>query len=98
MNKAVEVVRKFWELMMTNDFRSVGSVLSDDFALDWPNRMNASGRSNFAAMNEEYPANGRWRFVINRVIGDDTEAVSDVSITDGVQRALLDGSSLAKGE
>jgi len=28
--KAVELVEKFWELMMTNDFRSVGSSLSDD--------------------------------------------------------------------
>lgn len=90
MNKTVEVVRKFWELMMTNDFRSVGSVLSDDFVLDWPqSNERIRGRANFAAMNEEYPAHGRWQFVINRLIGDETDAVSDVSITDGVQRARV---------
>jgi len=38
-------------------------------------------------MNEEYPAHGRWVFVINRIVGNDSEAVSDVSVTDGVQHA-----------
>jgi ketosteroid isomerase-like protein len=86
--KAVEVVKKFWELMSTNDFRSVGFVLSDDFVLDWPqSNERIRGRQNFAAMNEEYPADGRWEFLINRIIGNDFEAVSDVSITDGVQHA-----------
>jgi ketosteroid isomerase-like protein len=88
--KAAEVVTKFWELMMTNDFRSVGSLLSDDFVLDWPqSNERIRGRDNFAAMNEEYPAHGPWRFTINRLIGDEDEAVSDVSVTDGVQRARV---------
>jgi|SRR6266550_8389229 len=88
--KAAEVVTKFWELMMTNDFRSVGSLLSDDFVLDWPQaNERIRGRDNFAAMNEEYPAHGRWRFAINRLIGDEHGAVSDVSVTDGVQRARV---------
>ena len=89
MNRsAVEVVKRFWELMSTNDFRSVGSVLSDDFVLDWPQSgERIKGRENFAAMNEEYPAHGRWRFTINRIVGDDFEAVSDVFVTDGVQQA-----------
>lgn len=38
-------------------------------------------------MNEEYPAHGRWRFTINRILGDDVQSVSDVSVTDGVQVA-----------
>ena len=89
MNRgAVEVVERFWELMSTNDFRSVGTVLSDDFILDWPQSgERIKGRKNFAAMNEEYPAHGRWRFSLNRIVGDDFEAVSDVFVTDGVQHA-----------
>ena len=52
---AVELVRKFWTLMMSNDFRSVGSVLADDFVLDWPqSNERIRGRDNSAAMNEEY--------------------------------------------
>lgn len=33
-SKAVELIGQFWQLMATNDFRSVGAVLSDDFVLD----------------------------------------------------------------
>lgn len=85
---AVEVVEEFWRLMKSNDFRSVGSVLADEFVLEWPqSNERIRGRDNFAAMNEEYPAHGRWEFSINRIVGSDREAVSDVSITDGVQKA-----------
>jgi hypothetical protein len=38
-------------------------------------------------MNADYPSNGRWFFVVNRIVGGESEAVSDVSITDGVQNA-----------
>jgi len=85
-----EIVKTFWSLMQTNDFRSVGEVLSNDFILEWPqSKERIRGRDNFAAMNEQYPANGRWEFQINRIIAVDNEAVSDVSVTDGVQVARV---------
>jgi len=85
---AIEVVESFWKLMATNNFRSVGLFLSDDFVLEWPQSgERIRGRDNFAAMNEQYPAHGRWEFTVNRIIGSDVEAVSDVSVTDGVQQA-----------
>jgi ketosteroid isomerase-like protein len=88
--KAIDLVQKYWELMMTNDFRSVGSLLSDDFVLDWPqSNERIRGRANLAAMNEEYPAHGRWQFTVNRIVGSDDEAVSDVSLSDGVQHARV---------
>lgn len=89
-SKAVELAEEFWRLMMTNDFRSVGSALSDDFVLDYPqSNERIRGRDNFARMNEEYPAHSRWQFIVNRIVGDDMEAVSDVSVTDGVQKARV---------
>ena len=85
---AVSLVEEYWQLMSTNDFRSVGSVLSDDFMLDWPqSNERIRGRENYATMNEEYPAHGRWQFTVNRIVGSESEAVSDVSVTDGVQHA-----------
>src|ERR1044071_3345072 len=88
--KAVDVVKKYWYLMNTNDFRSVGSLLSDDYVLEWPqSKERIRGRDKFAAMNEEYPAQGRWKFTVNRIIGSGDEAVSDVFVTDGVQRARV---------
>ena len=88
---AIDVVREFWRLMATNDFRAVGAVLADDYVLDWPqSKERIRGRDRFAQMNAEYPAHGRWRFTVNRLFGNGTEVVSDVSVTDGVQhgRAL----------
>ena len=87
--KAIHLVEKFWALMATNDFRLVGSLLADDFVLDWPQSgERIRGRDNYAAMNEQYPTTtGRWSFAINRLVGNDDEAVSDVSVTDDLQHA-----------
>ena len=87
-SEATEVVREFWRLMTTNDFHSVGSVLSPDFVLEWPqSKERICGGQQFAEMNEMYPANGRWNFTIHRLFGGGSEVVSDVSVTDGVQTA-----------
>lgn len=85
---ATAVARRFWSLMATNDFHSVGAVLADDFVLDWPqSNERIRGRDNFARMNAEYPAHGRWTFDIQRLMGDATQAASDVAVSDGVQHA-----------
>jgi len=87
-DSALELVRKYWERMNTNEFRSVGSLLSDEFILDWPqSNERIRGRDNLATMNEQYPAYGRWQFTVNTIVGNDSEAVSDVSVTDGTQKA-----------
>ncbi len=86
--KASLVVLEFWRLMASNDFHSVAAVLSDGFVLEWPqSRERIRGAERFARMNHEYPAHGPWQFKVNRVIGTDDEAVSDVSVSDGVQSA-----------
>jgi ketosteroid isomerase-like protein len=83
-----EVVKRFWSLMQSNDFASVGEVLSDDFVLEWPQSgERIRGRENYGRMNQEYPAHGVWKFTINRLLVDGDEAVTDVSVTDGVQQA-----------
>lgn len=87
-NEAVEIVRMFWDLMATNDFDSVGQVLAENFTLEWPqSNERIRGAANFSRMNYEYPAEGPWRFIVNRVVGNGNEAASDVSVTDGVLRA-----------
>jgi ketosteroid isomerase-like protein len=85
---AADVVREFWRLMASNDFRSVAAVLAPEYVLEWPqSRERIRGAERFAAMNAEYPAHGRWLFTINRLLGTKGEAVSDVSVTDGVLQA-----------
>jgi len=85
---AVDVVREFWRLMATNDFDSVAAVLAPDFVLEWPqSNERIRGAERYARMNREYAAHGRWRFTIVRLFGDAGDAVSEVDVTDGVQRA-----------
>jgi ketosteroid isomerase-like protein len=87
---AVDVVHEFWRLMDTNVFRDVGAVLSPEFVLEWPqSRERIRGAARFAQMNAEYPAHGRWAFTLHRVVGGPSEAVSDVTVTDGVQTARV---------
>lgn len=85
---ALKVVREFWRLMATNDFHSVAAVLSADFVLEWPQtNERIRGAERFARMNHEYPAQGVWRFAVNRIVAGERDAVSDVTVTDGVQVA-----------
>ncbi len=85
---AIEIVEEFYRRMNTNDFRLASQMLSDDYILEWPqSKERICGRENFAAVNEEYPAYGRWSFTINKIVGNATEAVSDVTVTDGIQQA-----------
>jgi hypothetical protein len=85
---AVEVAREFWRLMATNDFHSVAAVLAPAFVLEWPqSKERIRGAERFARMNHEYPAHGRWQFTINRLVGGESEAASDVTVTDGVRTA-----------
>ena len=85
---AVEIASEFWRLMETNDFHSVRAVLDNAFVAEWPqSRERIRGAENFARVNQEYPAHGPWSFTVNRLIGTESEAVSDVTVTDGVQTA-----------
>jgi ketosteroid isomerase-like protein len=83
-----DVVREFWRLMGTNDFNAVGAVLAPDFVLEWPQSgERIRGPKRFAQMNSEYPAHGRWSFTVNRFVSNQSQVVSDVTVTDGVQTA-----------
>ena len=85
---APEVAREFWRLMATNDFYSVAAILAPDFVLEWPqSRERIRGAERFARMNQEYPAHGPWQFAIHCLFGTESEAVSDVTVTDGRESA-----------
>lgn len=82
---ARQVVQRFWAAMQTNDFKTAGELLHDDFLLEWPQSgERIRGRGNFVAVNENYPAQGRWQFTVHRILAEGEQAVSDVDVTDGV--------------
>ena len=79
------VVENFWAAMQTNDFAYAGEFLHDDYVLEWPqSRERIRGRLNFVAINENYPAHGRWEFEIHRIFAEGDEVVSDVTVSDSV--------------
>jgi ketosteroid isomerase-like protein len=85
-----QIVERFWATMQTNDFKAAGELLHDDYALEWPQSgERIRGRANFVAINENYPAHGRWEFTIQRIIAEGNEVVSDVDVTDGVMTARV---------
>jgi ketosteroid isomerase-like protein len=79
-------IERFWETMGTNDFYAVGELLHDEFVLEWPQTHERyRGRANFAAVNANNPAAGRWRFTINRLVAGEADGVTDITVTDGVR-------------
>ncbi|GAJ73303.1 hypothetical protein JCM18904_4182 [Vibrio sp. JCM 18904] len=59
-----------------------------DFEGFWPQSGELTvGRENFTAINSYYPANGVWEFEVHSVVCDGETVVTDVSITDSVQKA-----------
>jgi len=86
--RAKEVVARFWRTMNTNDFRAVGLLLADGYRLEWPQSGEViRSRDNFARVNQNYPANGPWRFAVYKLVTEGGEVVSDVGVTDGAVKA-----------
>ncbi|SON52919.1 nuclear transport factor 2 family protein [Vibrio tapetis] len=85
---AKQVVLAFWHDMQSNDFAKASQWLSEDFEGIWPqSNEQICGRDNFVAINQQYPATGRWKFTINSAVCEKAQVVTDVSITDGKQTA-----------
>jgi limonene-1,2-epoxide hydrolase len=90
IQESKQVVENFWATMQTNDFQRVGELLHDDYSLEWPqSRERIRGRANFVTINENYPAQGRWEFIIHRIVAEGNIVVSDVEVTDGVIRGRV---------
>lgn len=43
------------------------------------------GRANFVAINERYPAAGRWTIALLRLIADEGGVATEVTVSDGVR-------------
>ena len=72
--------------MEGNDFYAVDQLMHDEFTLEWlQSGEHIRGRENFAKLNTAYPAEGKWRFIINSIVADGEVVVTDVSVTDGVK-------------
>ena len=84
---AKSVVLAYGEAMNSNDFFRASEYLGIDFQGFWPQSNELiCGRDNFAAINAAYPASGQWTFIINSLVCEQETVVTDVSVSDGVQK------------
>ncbi len=85
---ARETIADFWDAMGSNDFTYASTRLHPDFEYYMPQtREYLRGRSDFAALNDSYPAEGKWIFSVQSIVSDGQNAVSDVVITNGAMKA-----------
>ena len=79
-----QILENFWATMETNDFLVASQLLHDDYTLEWPQSgERILGRENFAAINTNYPAEGKWHFTLNHIVSEGDMVVTDVSVTEG---------------
>jgi ketosteroid isomerase-like protein len=79
-----QILENFWASMETNDFYAASQLLHDQYSLEWPQSgERILGRDNFAAINTNYPSEGKWHFTINHIVAEGDMVVTDVTATDG---------------
>jgi len=79
-----QIIENFWASMAANDFYATAQLLHDEYLLEWPQSgERIHGRDNFAAINTNYPAKGKWQFTINHIVAEGDVVVTDVTVTDG---------------
>ena len=86
-----ELVRRFWAAMQANDWKSAAGFLGPQCVIDWPcSGERIVGRDNFVAVQVRYPTNtGRWNFDVHRLVAEGNVVVSEVTVSDGEQSALV---------
>jgi ketosteroid isomerase-like protein len=82
------LVSQFWAVMQANDWAAAAALFADDYVLHWPQSgERIRGAANFVAINSAYPAAGRWRFTVERLVVEGDQAVTDVVVSDGAVTA-----------
>lgn len=82
------LVTEFWAAMQANAWVAAAALFADDYALHWPQSgERIRGAANFIAINRAYPAAGRWRFTVERLVAEGEQAVTDVVVSDGAVTA-----------
>lgn len=84
------LVGQFWAAMQANDWAAAAALFADDYVLHWPQSgERIRGAANFVAINSAYPAAGRWRFTVERLVAEGEQAITDVVVSDGAVTARV---------
>jgi ketosteroid isomerase-like protein len=97
IDESRQLIENYWTAMNTNDFRTAAELFHNDYTLEWPQSgERIRGRDNFAAVNENYLAAGRWLFTVHRIIADGDRVALEVTVTDGAVTAQIITSSVVR--
>lgn len=89
MTDAGALAQEFWWRMATNEWRLAAALFSDTIEIVWPQSGEVIGSADdFVALNDNYPAHGKWTFTVRRVLGNGPHAVTETEISDGKIKAL----------
>jgi len=85
-----QFIEQFWQAMNTNDWSAASALLHEECVLEYPQSGERfRGREAFIALNGKYPVVGPWRFDVQRIIAEEREAVSAVTVTAPTITALV---------
>ena len=84
--------------MAANEWDAAAALFSDDATIDWPCSGERIPRRNYAEVQRRYPAAGRWRFDVHRLLVDGAVAVSEATVSDGEQTARVIAFSEIEGD
>lgn len=89
MTDAATLAQEFWWRMGTNQWALAAELFADAVEIVWPQSGEVIGSAeDFVAINENYPAHGKWTFKLLRVIGDGGHAITETEVSDGGTVAL----------
>lgn len=89
MTDAVTLAQEFWRRMSTNHWGLAAGLFADTIEIAWPQSGEVIGSAeDFVAINENYPAHGKWSFVVLRIIGHSVHAITETAVSDGVNETL----------
>jgi hypothetical protein len=70
--------------MRSNDWDAAAALFSDDATIEWPcSGERFADPTAWAEVQRRYPAAGRWRFDVHRLVVEGQVAVSEATVSDG---------------
>ena len=73
------VVEQLWDRINARDWVAVGDLIADDAVIEWPvSAERITGRSNYVAVNREYPEG--WEIRVMRIVASGDQVVSEVEV------------------
>lgn len=74
-----QVVEELWGRVQARDWTGVGELIAADAVVEWPvSSERIVGRSNYVAVNREYPEG--WQIRVLRIVGSGDQVVSEVEV------------------